>query len=182
MNRVFAHFFLLIILGLYLLTNCNTEKTDKNDPESIKAEERQEQQIKEERDDTTGRANPIYEASLEETNESKDDTQASGSLTIALQDDSIHIKGKFWGLTSDYTETYIHEVLQSNRVLRLEPSVGDDKKSGTFESSVKIDKSTREKLQGDSLYISIYSTKYENTGEISGQLTAREVPTQQDGS
>lgn len=170
---VFSVFLFFIFISSGLLS-CESETTDKNDPQNLQREEEREQQIKRERSDTTWRANPVYEASLEATNESKGDTEASGTVTMALQDDSVHIKGEFSGLTSDYTNSYIHEVLQDERVQRLQPELGSDKRSGTWESTYELDKHTLDMLMGDSLYISVYTTKYDNSGEISGQFTARD--------
>lgn len=167
--------FLIFLLISVSLLSCESETTDKNDPQNLQREEEHEQQIKRERSDTTWRANPVYEASLEATNESKGETEASGNVTLALQDDSIHIKGKFSGLTSDYTNSYIHEVLQDERVQRLQPEVGSDKRSGTWESTYALDRHAIKMLMGDSLYISVYTTKYDNSGEISGQFTARDT-------
>lgn len=167
--------FLIFLFISIVFFSCESETTDKNDPQNLQREEEREQQIKRERSDTTWRANPVYETSLEATNESKGDTEASGKVTLALQDDSVHIKGEFWGLTSGYTNSYIHKVLQDERVQRLQPELGSDKRSGTWESTYELDKDAVEMLKGDSLYISVYTTEYDNSGEISGQFTARDT-------
>lgn len=165
----------ILLLGFVLITSCETDRSEKNDPQKIEREKEQKEEIKAERSDTTWRANPVYEASLEATNESKGDTDASGNITLALQGDSVYIKGEFWGLTSDYTNSYIHKVLQDERVQRLQPKLVNDKRSGTWESAYELDKETIEMLQGDSLYISVYTTEYDNSGELSGQFTARDT-------
>lgn len=166
---------ILLFIGFIILANCETDRSEKNDPQKMEREEEQQEEIKAQRSDTSWSANPVYEASLEGTNESKDDTEASGNVTLALQGDSVHIKGEFSGLTSNYTSSYIHKVLQDEKIQRLQPALGDDKKSGTWESTYEWDKEVTEMLQGDSLYISVYTTKYDNSGELSGQFTARDT-------
>lgn len=163
----------LLFMGISLITNCRNNGSDKNDSQTMQREVKQEQQILRERSDTTTSESPIFETTLNGTNEAKDDTEASGSVTLTLQGDSIHIKGQFFGLSSEYTASYIHQALESDRIQPLDPAVNSDSTSGSWESSYKLDKGGISMLKKDSLYISVYSTGYES-GELRGQLTLKE--------
>lgn len=163
---------IILFMSYSLLAGCSNN-TDKDDPEELRKEQEQQRELIEERKDTTKQKSPIFETSLKGTDESIDDTEATGSVILTLEGDSIHLEGEFSGLTSDYTESYIHQALQSERVQRLEPTIGSDKTSGTLESSYKLDEGEISMLKKDSLYISIYSTKFES-GELRGQLTMKD--------
>lgn len=162
----------MLFISYALLAGCSNN-TDKDDPEKLRMEQEQQQELIEERKDTTKQKSPVFETTLKGTSESIDDTEATGSATLTLEGDSIHVKGKFSGLTSDYTGSYIHRALQSERVQQLDPTTGSDQTSGSWESSYKLDKGDISMLQKDSLYISVYSIKYES-GELRGQLTIKE--------
>lgn len=172
---------LLIILSCFLLvislvfSGCESETTDKNDPDNLQREEEQEQEIQQQRSDTSRKANPIYVAGLEGTNEAKGETNANGELILTVQHDSAFIEGAFSGLTSDFTSAYLHEVLQSERIRPLEFSLSDDKRSGSIDTAFELDQEEKNLIKGDSLYISIYTTKYDNAGEINGQFAARDT-------
>lgn len=154
-------------------SGCESETTDKNDPQSLQRE--QEQEIQQQRSDTSRKANPIYVAGLEGTNEAKGETTATGELILTVQHDSAFIEGEFSGLTSDFTNAYLHEVLQSERIRPLEFSLSDDKRAGTIDTAFELDQEEKNLIKGDSLYISIYTTKYDNSGELNGQFAARDT-------
>lgn len=163
-------FLILLLFTTLIFTGCE-EDIDNKDPENINVDPQQQREILQERHDVAERGNPILQADLEETNPAREETEATGNLTIVLQGNSIHIKGAFSGLSSPYTDSFIHEVLQSDIVQRLNPSLNENKTAGSWEESYVLDEGTIEKLKADSLYISVYSEKYEDEGELRAQIT-----------
>lgn len=170
-TKLLVIFLISLFCGLLLVTACEEDIEDK-DPNNINVDPEQRREILRERHNIPDRDNPIFEAAFEQTSASRGDTDATGYLTIVLQGDSVNIKGEFSGLSSPYTDSFIHEVLQSDRVQRLSPSLNENKTAGTWEESYVFDKEAIEKLKGDSLYISVYSEKYEDDGEIRAQITS----------
>ena len=113
-----------------------------------------------------------FEANLTESEEtSEQPTGAKGTATFSLHSDSIHIKGKFSGLNSAYKKSAIHKVLESEKVTSLTPTIGNTKKSGTWEGSYHLTEDEISALKSDSLYISVYSEAYESSA-IKGQIRA----------
>lgn len=162
--------FLFLFFITSILIGCGEEIKDK-DPDNISVNQKQRRDILQERHNIQDRGNPIFEASLGETAVAKGDTDASGYMTLVIQGDSVHIKGEFSGLSSPYTESYIHEVIQSSRIQALKPSLNESKTAGTWEDTYTFDKEELEKLKNDSLYVSVYSEKYKEEGEIRAQIT-----------
>lgn len=169
-TKLLITFLISLFCGLLLITGCE-EDIENKDPDNINVDPEQRREIMRERHNIADRGNPIFEAELEETEPARDDTDATGYMTLVVQGDSVHIKGEFSDLSSPYTESYIHEVLQSDRVQRLEPSLNENKTAGTWEDTYVFDDEALEKLRGDSLYVSIYTSKYEDEGEIRAQIT-----------
>lgn len=166
-------YFLTALMGFGLITNCSNNQTDQSEPENLERDQEQQQELLEERNDSTLDHPPIFEASLDETPDAEGDTEGEGTLTLTLEGDSIHIKGQFSGLSSEYTDSYIHQALESDRIQKLNPAVSEDKRSGTWESSYRLDEGDISMLKKDSLYISVYSTDFES-GELRGQLSPKE--------
>ncbi|SMO68211.1 CHRD domain-containing protein [Fodinibius sediminis] len=121
-----------------------------------------------------------FRASLEGSNEVPEvDTEASGSTTVTLRGDSIHLKGEFSGLGSEYTGSHIHlgaEGENGDPIQSLEPSLGDDKMSGTWDNTYPLSMDHISALKADSLYINVHSAE-NKAGEIRGQLTSSEMDT-----
>lgn len=98
---------LIFIIGL--LTGCQDNRTNRADRESLKSKKKEQQQLIEERKDTTYQGSPLFEATLQGSNEAK--AKGSGSVTLILEGDCIHIEGQFSGLGSQYIGSYIHQAL-----------------------------------------------------------------------
>ncbi|WP_372636740.1 CHRD domain-containing protein [Fodinibius sp.] len=164
---------IILFTSICLITGCQNNDTDKAERERLQQEQEQQRELVEERKDTTYRKSPIFEATLQASNEAKEDTQGSGSVTLTLEGDSIHMEGQFSGLSSEYAGSYIHRALQSERVQQLDPTLDNNKTSGSWDSSYKLDKGEISMLKKDSLYISVYSADFDD-GELRGQLTVKE--------
>lgn len=169
-NKSLVPFLISLFLGLLLASGCE-EDIENKDPENINVDPQQRRDILQERHNISDRGNPILEAELEATNPAREETNANGYITMVLQGDSVNIKGEFSELSSPYIESYMHEVLQSDRVQLLEPSLNENETSGTWEASYQFDKEIIEKLKSDSLYISVYTEKYPDEGELRAQIT-----------
>lgn len=115
----------------------------------------------------------VYEAMLEGSSEVPAvETEASGTVTAALEGDSLHITGQFSGLSSEYVASHIHKAVEGENgspIITLEPTVGDDKMSGSWDSTYVVTEDQITALQADSLYINVHSTDHKS-GEIRGQL------------
>ena len=111
-----------------------------------------------------------YKATLTKSEETSErTTNANGSATISLRGDSIHIKGTFSGLSAAYSKSTIHKVLESDKVITLNPTLQNNQQSGTWENTYHFDENQIAALKADSLYISVYSEAYESS-EIKGQV------------
>jgi hypothetical protein len=117
-----------------------------------------------------------FEVSLDGSNQVPKEvtTDASGNVTVTLRGDSIHVEGEFSDLSSEYLASHIHigaEGENGDPIQPLDPELGDDKTSGTWDASYQLDESHISALQADSLYINVHSSEYSG-GEIRGQLTS----------
>lgn len=117
----------------------------------------------------------VFEASLEGSNEVPEvETEASGSATVTLRGDSIYVEGEFSDLGSEFTASHIHigpEDQNGDPIQTLEPELGDDKTSGTWDASYQLEKNHITALHADSLYINVHTVD-NKAGEIRGQLTS----------
>ncbi|MDX1638546.1 MAG: CHRD domain-containing protein [Balneolaceae bacterium] len=124
-------------------------------------------------DDSTGDME-WYKATLSGSNEVPPvNTEATGTFSIALEGDSIHVKGEFSGLSSDYQASHIHKGgINSNGgpILTLNPAIEPDKRSGSLNASYELQPEDIAALRSDSLYINVHSSDHK-PGEIRGQLT-----------
>src|SRR5699024_10167334 len=117
----------------------------------------QQREILRERADTATTA-PAYKAVLTDSRKGPEDNSTSkGTVMLSLQGDSIHIKGEFSGLSSAYTGSAIHKVLESDEVQKLQPVLSGDSTSGRWEASYRLDENQVKALKSDSLYISVYT-------------------------
>jgi hypothetical protein len=169
--------FVIATLGALVLSGCG--KSNRSSDERTNMDERagtlhteQQQQILEERKADPNQVSPIFRATLAGSDKAPDhDTKASGRLTLTLQGDSIHIEGQFSGLSSAYTNSDIHRVLEAEKVQSLNPALKENKTAGSWEGSYKLNKDQISALKGDSLFISVYS-QGDEASEISGQINA----------
>jgi len=165
---------ILLFMAICLISNCRNNEAGQTDGQSLQNEKQQRSQLLKERSDTTAQENRVFEAALKGSNEAMDETNASGSVSLSLQGDSIHVKGQFSGLNSTYTSSYIHQALESDRIQELDPEVDSQGKSGSWEASYKLDKGGISMLTKDSLYISVYTEEYnDGIGELRGQLISK---------
>lgn len=121
------------------------------------------------------RNSETFEATLNGSNEVPEvNTDASGTVTVTLEGDSIHVEGQFSGLSSEYIASHIHKGGENENgapILPLEPTLGSDKLSGSWDASYQLNESQVSALKADSLYINVHSTEHK-PGEIRGQLTS----------
>ncbi|HLR26695.1 MAG TPA: CHRD domain-containing protein [Fodinibius sp.] len=166
---------IILTIGAMLVTGCGNQQGSDPGTSMIEradtADTEKRRELLRERADTSMQA-PAYKAVLTDSRHGADrDTTAKGSIMLSLHDDSIHIKGQFSGLSSTYTGSAIHKVLESNKVQMLDPTLNNDKTSGSWEASYRLAGDQVNALKSDSLYISVYTEEYES-GEINGQITA----------
>lgn len=159
---------LLLVSGL--LTNCykGSEQPERDEMGTLEEEA---EDIRQERDTTNDAS--VYKANLEtSTEDPAEEPESNGTVYVTIDGDSIHIQGDFVGLSSPYESSYIHMVLESDRVQELEPTLNEDKTAGSWEASYQLDKDQISALEEDSLYISVYTREDESGegGAISGQL------------
>lgn len=174
-ENVIKHYRVYVIIlffSICLITGCQNNEYSKAERENLKKAQDQQRELLEEREDTMYQKSPLFEAALQGSNEAKEDTEGSGSVTLILEGDSIHIEGQFSGLSSEYTGSYIHQALESERVQQLDPTLTSNKTSGSWKSSYKLDEGAISMLKKDSLYISVYSEKFDD-GELRGQFIVK---------
>lgn len=169
---------LVTVLSFGVLAGCGNSESDKSDGEdmSMSGDQTMTQQRMSEGDaESTMNEPQTFEATLQGANEVPEvDTEASGSVMVTLRGDSIQIQGQFSGLSSAYTASHIHEGAEGENggpIQPLEPELGSDKISGTFDASYQLDEAQVTALQEGNLYINVHSEN-NKSGEIRGQLTA----------
>lgn len=172
--------FITFLVGASVIVACGdrgNNNSDTSDNKDVGISPGTEQSMDNQRrnENTTTAEEETFEASLEGSNEVPEvDTEASGSATVTLRGDSIHVKGDFSDLSADYTASHIHmgaEDENGNPIITLEPSVGNNKRSGSWNASYQLDSQQVNALKNDSLYINVH-TKAHKPGEIRGQLTS----------
>lgn len=158
------------IVGFGLITGCSNKDADNN--------------VEQDDMGTTEQAvsgqqamnqSQTYKATLKGADEVPAvETDASGSVTVTVNGDSIHVSGQFSGLSSEYAASHIHKGAKGENggpIQPLDPKVESDKMSGSWDASYKFDKSQLDALKADSLYINVHSANHKS-GEIRGQLSA----------
>lgn len=116
-----------------------------------------------------------FDVSLEGSNEVPEvTTDASGSATVTLKGDSIHVEGEFSDLGSAYTASHIHKGAEDENgdpIITLKPDLEEDKTSGSWDNTYLLEDEHLSALVSDSLYINVHSTE-NKAGEIRGQITS----------
>ena len=164
----------LTITAALCLSGCSNQDQSPNEQTTMKEKAGtlrtdQQQDVLDERQ-TKSDTFLAYKATLTKSEETSErNTNANGSATISLRGDSIHIKGTFSGLNAAYRKSTIHKVLESEKVIELNPTLQNNQQSGTWESSYHFNEDQIAALKADSLYISVYSEAYESS-EIKGQV------------
>lgn len=106
---------------------------------------------------------------------SKVQTSATGELNVSLKGDSLSVQGSFTDLSSYYFGSaifYGEKGERGNQIIDLNPTIADNKTSGTFEKSkntFKLTEGQLEALSNGNLYISIMSFDHQR-GELRTQL------------
>ncbi|MGK7370953.1 MAG: CHRD domain-containing protein [Candidatus Halalkalibacterium sp. M3_1C_030] len=106
---------------------------------------------------------------------SKVQTPATGELNVSLKGDSLSVQGSFTNLSSYYFGSaifYGEKGERGNQIIDLNPTIADNKTSGTFEKSkntFKLTEGQLEALSNGNLYISIMSFDHQR-GELRTQL------------
>ncbi len=160
----------ILMVGLGLIAGCSNKKSETAESSDTATSE---QQAMEKQQTMAG--TQTFNTSLADSNEVPAVTSdASGMATVTLQGDSIHIKGKFSGLSGKYVGSHIHKGAEGENgspILTLEPTLGSDSLSGSWDASYALNASQISALKADSLYINVHSTEHK-PGEIRGQLTS----------
>lgn len=169
---------LVTVLSFGLLAGCGNSETDKSNGEdmSMSGDQTMTQQRMSEGDvESTMNEPQTFEATLQGSNEVPEvDTEATGNVMVTLRGDSIQVQGQFSGLGSAYAGSHIHEGAEGENggpIQPLEPELGSDKMSGTFDASYKLEEAQVTALKEGNLYINVHSENHK-PGEIRGQLTA----------
>lgn len=163
----------IFILSMGLIASCGDNNNQANETETKDEVSPQTEQQAENirRDDET--MSDIFEVSLEGSNQvSPVTTEANGNATITLRGDSIHVKGNFSRLSSEYVASHIHlgaEDENGDPIQPLSPELGSDQTSGIWDASYQLSQDQISALKADSLYINVHSEEYSG-GEIRGQL------------
>lgn len=169
----------ILITGLGMMAGCSNKKSKMDESGNTAMSEQQSmaenQSMDEQQSMEQGQS---FSATLEGANEVPAvTTSASGSVTVTLRGDSIHVQGEFSGLSSEYVASHIHkggEGENGSPIIPLEPTLGSDKLSGSWDASYPLDESGLSALKADSLYINVHSTEHKS-GEIRGQLTSSDT-------
>lgn len=118
----------------------------------------------------------VYMARLSGDNEVPPvQTNAKGWVKVILNGDHIRVNGMFYGLSSDYYASHIHEGEAGTNgkvVFVLNPKLNGDNKSGTYivgNNTFKLTPEQIAKLEAGKFYINIHS-KDHAAGELRGQL------------
>ena len=161
---------IIFIVGFGLVAGCSNDDSDTNKLEKGTTETGQ--TISGQQDMNQSKT---YKATLKGADEVPAvETDATGSVTVTVNGDSMHVTGQFTGLSSEYMASHIHKAVKGKNgspVQPLDPEIGNDNMSGTWDASYKLDKTMLNALDGDSLYINVHSADHKS-GEIRGQLTA----------
>ena len=168
----------MLVGGCAIVFGCGDRKSntdyERNDPIASEKQRMDEQQP----DTNTGmNAAPgqTFAATLTGSEEVPSvETTARGNITLAIRGDSIYAEGQFSGLGSAYSASHIHigaEGENGKPIVTLDPEIGPDSTSGSWDDSYKLDQSQLSALKAGSLYVNVHSRNHES-GEIRGQLTS----------
>lgn len=165
----------LFILSMGLIVSCGDSDNQADETESNEGVSPQTEQQAEDTRRSDEAVSGTFEVSLEGSNQVPPvTTEASGNATVTVRGDSIHIKGDFSGLSSEYLASHIHlgaEDENGDPIQPLSPELGSDRTSGTWDESYQLNQDQISALRADSLYINVHSEEYSG-GEIRGQLTS----------
>lgn len=179
-SRVILALAVLLLVGMGILVSCGESDTQNNEVETGELGEEPQATVRDTAKDTVqqqDQTEEIFEASLEGTNQVPEvETKATGNVTVTLRGDSIHVQGGFSGLRGEYIASHIHlgaEHENGDPVVPLDPEVGEEEKSGSWDEKHQLDEDVLSALKGDSLYINVHSEEHQG-GEIRGQLLPSE--------
>lgn len=169
---------IVAVIGIGLVSACGEgENNESAETEDMEVTPQTQQQDKNTRNsDAAMEEEQTFEVSLDGSNQVPEgvDTDASGNVTVTVRGDSIHVKGEFSDLSSEYMASHIHigsEDENGDPIQPLDPELGEDKTSGTWDDTYQLDEEHLSALQSDSLYINVHSSEFTG-GEIRGQITA----------
>lgn len=166
----------VVIVCFGLLAGCGDTDSSNEETSDMEVTPEAQQQDKNTREsDEAMEEVQTFEASLDGSNQVPEDvnTEASGNATVTLHGDSIHVEGEFSNLSSEYMASHIHigaEGESGDPIQPLDPELGDDKTSGTWDATYQLNESHISALRSDSLYINVHSSEFTG-GEIRGQLS-----------
>lgn len=167
---------IIVTTGLGLLISCGEKdtQTDNIDSDDIGGEPQA--VVRESEEDTNRQQDQreeTFKASLEGDNQVPEvETKATGNVTVTLQGDSIYVQGGFSGLRGEYVASHIHmgsEHENGDPVVPLDPELGEDKLSGSWDETHQVDEEFISALNSDSLYVNVHSEEHPQ-GEVRGQL------------
>lgn len=174
--NAFAMGVLIFTVSIGLITGCGDRERE-SETENTELSETQSQRDRAYNEDHDANKGQEYsfEVSLDGSNEVPEvSTDASGSATITLKGDSIHVEGEFSDLGSEYAASHIHQGAENENgdpIITLEPELGSDNTSGSWDASYRLEDEHRSALMTDSLYINVHTTE-NKAGEIRGQITS----------
>lgn len=160
----------MFMIGFGLIAGCGDRDSETVESDDTAMSEQQTVEGQQTMDEVQS-----FEATLDGSNEVPAvTTDATGSVTVTLEGNSIHVKGQFSGLSSEYIASHIHKAARGENggpIQSLEPTLGSDKLSGSWDATYQLDESQISALKADSLYINVHSAEHK-PGEIRGQLTS----------
>jgi hypothetical protein len=164
---------LLFVVGFGLISGCG--KGEQADIAESQGSEMAEEQTMQEHEPMGMEQGQTFEATLSGSNEVPAvTTDAEGTFSVTLESDSIHVQGDFSGLSSEFAASHIHQGGPNENgppIITLEPTLGADNLSGSWDTTYSVNSSQIEALKSDSLYVNVHSTQHQ-AGEIRGQLTS----------
>lgn len=169
---------IFLISGIVFLISCGESDTQTDDTDTVDAGEKPQATTREDTTKQPDQAEEVFEASLEGANQVPEvETDANGFFTVVLREDSIHVSGEFADLRGEYVASHIHmgaEDENGDPIQPLDPELGEENRSGTWDGAYSVDEDFISALKGDSLYVNVHSEEHQK-GEIRGQLIKRDA-------
>lgn len=165
---------MMLTFSVAFITSCGGSGKDNNTDISQQDETEMSEQRSISQKENDMNQEQSFKTTLEGSNEVPEvESEAAGSVTVTLSGDSIKVQGDFSGLGSKYVASHIHKAAKGKNgkpIQPLDPELGSDKISGSFDSTYALSQGLIDALKSDSLYVNVHSADHKS-GELRGQLS-----------